>query len=219
LAAALRIAERKQAEVEEALQSQVQFLSENYKQAFEDVKKLSTVNADLLGHQNAQQKIRHIAKLKEELMKTKEDLVSVTKDRDTLRRKHLVLERDLEAYASLAQIAASTANAAVAAEGATLAKPSKAKRAVLAARGQQQQTQQSAGAGGKSKVAGLTIPKPWKQKHLHGGVPTAQKEVAGDDEESFVVESVGGNAVEEEVVEDKENAAGDVTGTAFFVGI
>jgi hypothetical protein len=58
--------------VEETLQSQVQFLSENYKQAFEDVKTLSTVNADLLGHQNAQQKIRHVAKLKEELMKTKE---------------------------------------------------------------------------------------------------------------------------------------------------
>ena len=65
-------AERKQAEVEEALQSQVEFLSKNYSQAFEDVKKLSTVNADLLGHQNAQQKIRHIAKMKEELMKLKQ---------------------------------------------------------------------------------------------------------------------------------------------------
>jgi hypothetical protein len=68
----VRTAERKQAEIEETLQAQVQFLSENYKQAFEDVKKLSSVNADLLGHQNSQQKIRHVAKLKEELVKAKE---------------------------------------------------------------------------------------------------------------------------------------------------
>ncbi|KAI8607576.1 hypothetical protein BC830DRAFT_1158446 [Chytriomyces sp. MP71] len=69
---ALAKAEERKIEVEETLSAQVKFLSQNYKTAFDDIKKLSSANADLMGHQNAQQKIHHIGKLKEELVKLKQ---------------------------------------------------------------------------------------------------------------------------------------------------
>ncbi|KAI8607826.1 hypothetical protein BC830DRAFT_1086657, partial [Chytriomyces sp. MP71] len=95
---ALAKAEARQVEVEETLSAQVTFLSQNYKAAFDDIKKLSTANADLMGHQNAQQKIHHIAKLKEELVKLKQENASITRERDALKRRNLIIERDLEAF-------------------------------------------------------------------------------------------------------------------------
>ncbi|KAJ3229277.1 hypothetical protein HDU81_005511 [Chytriomyces hyalinus] len=91
-------AEQSQAEVEETLSAHVQFLQKNYKAAFDDIKKLSSDNASLLGHQNAQQKIRHIAKLKEELVKLKQENTAITRERDMLKRRNLVIERDLESF-------------------------------------------------------------------------------------------------------------------------
>ncbi|KAJ3393032.1 hypothetical protein HDU84_002972 [Entophlyctis sp. JEL0112] len=92
----LEKSESKLSEVQETLSSQVNFLSQHYKTAFDDIKKLSTVNADLMGHQNSSQKIRHIAKLKEELMKIKQEHTQLSRERDQLRRKNLALERDVE---------------------------------------------------------------------------------------------------------------------------
>jgi hypothetical protein len=137
--------------------------------------------------------------------------VNVTKDRDSLRRKTNNLERELEAFSAVATM--TTFNTT---QG-ELSKPSKAKRAVLAARaagapGGNVEATAAAGAGGKK--AGITIPKPWKQKHLHGGAPQ-QYPRDNDAEDDGGVTEHDENDVDHE---DKENSA-NITGTSFFVGI
>ncbi|KAJ3313935.1 hypothetical protein HDU76_002504, partial [Blyttiomyces sp. JEL0837] len=69
---ALFVVEREKEEIEETLKTQVDFLQKNYREAFDNVKKLHSQNADLIGHNNAQQKIRLLSKMKEELVKLKE---------------------------------------------------------------------------------------------------------------------------------------------------
>ncbi|KAJ3023019.1 UNVERIFIED_CONTAM: hypothetical protein HDU68_008828 [Siphonaria sp. JEL0065] len=106
---ALIVAERRQAEVEGHLKAQVNFLEKNHKSTFDELKKLTSANADLMGHQNAQQKIRHIAKIKEELMKMKEEHSALIRERDSLRRKNMVMERDLESFKAVVPVIATTA--------------------------------------------------------------------------------------------------------------
>ncbi|KAJ3058453.1 hypothetical protein HDU99_006797 [Rhizoclosmatium hyalinum] len=105
---AIIVAERRQAEVEAHLKAQVDFLEKNHKAAFSQIQQLASANADLMGHQNAQQKIRHIAKMKEELIKMKEEHATLTRERDALRRKNMVMERDLEAYKAVVPVVSST---------------------------------------------------------------------------------------------------------------
>ncbi|KAJ3058653.1 hypothetical protein HDU98_005260, partial [Podochytrium sp. JEL0797] len=95
---ALIVAERKQEEIEGHLKAQVDFLEKNHKSAFSEIGKLASANADLMGHNNPQQKIRHIAKMKEDLVKTKEENKTLSRERDSLRRKNMILERDLESF-------------------------------------------------------------------------------------------------------------------------
>ncbi|KAJ3113096.1 hypothetical protein HK100_002098, partial [Physocladia obscura] len=151
--------ERKLSEVEETLSSQVDFLSEHYKAAFEDIKKLTTANADLMGHQNASQKIRHVAKMKADLMKMKEEYSTLIRERDMLRRKNIGLERDLEAYKAVVPVSSGSMHATeykysatvsangesdgTKTEGAVGRKMSRIGRTVLAARAAKQQGENS----------------------------------------------------------------------------
>jgi hypothetical protein len=68
----LHDSEKSQIEIQDALSSQLAFFSTNYKQAFEEMKRLTSINANLMGHSNSQQKIRYLDKLKEERLKYKE---------------------------------------------------------------------------------------------------------------------------------------------------
>ncbi|KAI8852952.1 hypothetical protein BC829DRAFT_414093 [Chytridium lagenaria] len=98
LHAALFESEQQKEEVENKLSEQVQFLSKNYTGVYSELKRMSVINADLVGHQNKNQKIKRFAELQEERFKLRENLTSVTNERDTLRRKCGQLERELEAY-------------------------------------------------------------------------------------------------------------------------
>ncbi|TPX36212.1 hypothetical protein SmJEL517_g01502 [Synchytrium microbalum] len=89
-------ADHRRLEIEETLRSQVQLLMSKSGLAEAEMGRLAEINADLLGHNNARQKIKHIAQLKEENVRLKKENLVLAKQRDELRRKTLVLERDVE---------------------------------------------------------------------------------------------------------------------------
>jgi hypothetical protein len=53
-------------------ESQLQLLEERGKLQSSEIKKISELNAELFGHSNSRQKIRHVAQLKEENVHLKE---------------------------------------------------------------------------------------------------------------------------------------------------
>jgi hypothetical protein len=53
-------------------ESQLQLLQERGKLQSSEIKKISELNAELFGHSNSRQKIKHVAQLKEENVHLKE---------------------------------------------------------------------------------------------------------------------------------------------------
>ncbi|KAJ3193177.1 hypothetical protein HK101_005302 [Irineochytrium annulatum] len=98
LLTAIEAAERDKADVEDTLLNQRLFLEKNYKDVLVEMNRVNKINANLIGHQNNQQKIKHFAKVKDELMKLKAENAVIVKERDQFKRRNLTLERDLEAY-------------------------------------------------------------------------------------------------------------------------
>ncbi|KAJ1650510.1 hypothetical protein IWQ61_008703, partial [Dispira simplex] len=90
--------EAAQEELANQMEHQVQFLQKNYNAAYKDMVKAQGLNAQLAGHNNLKQKIKYITQLKEENQTLKRNELILEKTRDTLRRRVMHLERDLEAY-------------------------------------------------------------------------------------------------------------------------
>lgn len=90
--------EREKAALEDERSSEVEFLKKYYKTAYDDLKKLSSDNANLAGHKNNQQKIKYVVKIREDLRVAKEMNTKLECERDRLRKRNMNLERDLEAY-------------------------------------------------------------------------------------------------------------------------
>lgn len=63
--------ERQRVEMEENHQSQLQLLKTRGQLKESEVRKLGELNAELFGHANTKQKIKHVAQLKEENVKLK----------------------------------------------------------------------------------------------------------------------------------------------------
>jgi hypothetical protein len=68
----LQEAERSLANEKESHESQVQLLKERGMLQTSEIKKISELNAELFGHSNSRQKIKHVAQLKEENVHLKE---------------------------------------------------------------------------------------------------------------------------------------------------
>ncbi|KAJ3106208.1 hypothetical protein HDU97_006841 [Phlyctochytrium planicorne] len=117
--------EHQREEVEEKLTGQVKYLSENYAGVYNDLKKMSMITADLVGHQNKHQRIKRFHTLLEDKQKIDRELTKIRNERDMLKKRNIQLERDLEAFtavppgqlgAAAAQKAASARLAAVPSE-------------------------------------------------------------------------------------------------------
>ncbi|KAJ1555058.1 hypothetical protein HK405_003356, partial [Cladochytrium tenue] len=90
--------ERSREDTESTLQLHVEYLNKNNKTVLDDLNKALSVNVDLASHKNNAQKIRYVAKLREELQYAKEQNQKLERERNVLRRRTANLERDLESY-------------------------------------------------------------------------------------------------------------------------
>ncbi|KAJ3092648.1 hypothetical protein HK102_004887 [Quaeritorhiza haematococci] len=92
---------RQRRELEEKWELKLQLATHQEALSNSELKKAIELNGDLLGHNNARQKIKHIAQLKDENVKLKKDNLAIAKIRDDLRKKLINVERELEAYKSV----------------------------------------------------------------------------------------------------------------------
>ncbi|TPX68742.1 hypothetical protein SpCBS45565_g02935 [Spizellomyces sp. 'palustris'] len=96
--------ERRRTEMEESHQSQLDLLKTRGQLKDNEVKKLGELNAELFGHANTKQKIRHVAQLKEENVKLKTDNVSLSRRCEDMKRKIMNLEREVESFRAIGAV-------------------------------------------------------------------------------------------------------------------
>ncbi|KAI9139241.1 hypothetical protein BKA69DRAFT_1086774 [Paraphysoderma sedebokerense] len=88
-------------QVTATLQHQIDTLSGVSSFAEHEASKLNELNASLLGHHNQKQRIKYVAKIKEENLSLKKENLLLSKARDQCRMKIMNLERELEAFTSI----------------------------------------------------------------------------------------------------------------------
>ncbi|KAI8918561.1 hypothetical protein DFJ77DRAFT_456075 [Powellomyces hirtus] len=93
--------QRRRTEMEDNYQLQLDLLQNRGIIKESEVKKLGELNAELFGHANAKQKIKHVAQLKEENVKLKTDNFALSRRCDEFKRKLMNLEREVESYRGL----------------------------------------------------------------------------------------------------------------------
>ncbi|KNC97441.1 uncharacterized protein SPPG_07362 [Spizellomyces punctatus DAOM BR117] len=96
--------ERRRNEMEASHQSQLDLLKTRGQLKENEVKKLGELNAELFGHANTKQKIRHVAQLKEENVKLKTDNVSLSRRCEDMKRKIMNLEREVESFRAIGAV-------------------------------------------------------------------------------------------------------------------
>ncbi|KAI9101949.1 hypothetical protein DFS34DRAFT_438054 [Phlyctochytrium arcticum] len=94
--------------MEESHRSQLELLKQRGQLKDSEVRKLGELNADLFGHANTKQKIKHVAQLKEENVKLKTDNLSLHRRCEDMKRKILNMDRELESFRSLGSLGRST---------------------------------------------------------------------------------------------------------------
>ncbi|KAJ3032963.1 hypothetical protein HDV00_006888 [Rhizophlyctis rosea] len=98
---ALQESQRTLATQEQSYASQLELLKMRGALKEDEVKKLGELNAELFGHANQKQKIRHVADLKEENLNLKKENMTLSRQRDEARRKVMNLEREIESVRAL----------------------------------------------------------------------------------------------------------------------
>ncbi|KAI8827067.1 uncharacterized protein EV422DRAFT_23956 [Fimicolochytrium jonesii] len=89
-------------DMEDSYKTQLDLLKTRGEIKESEVKRLGELNAELFGHANAKQKIKHVAQLKEENVKLKTENISLSRRCDDLKRKVMNLEREMESHRGLA---------------------------------------------------------------------------------------------------------------------
>ncbi|RUS15675.1 hypothetical protein BC937DRAFT_92147 [Endogone sp. FLAS-F59071] len=97
----LQESESRRTEIEEQLQSEVRFLMQKHSLAWDEMERVNGINAELMGHQNPRQRIKHVHKLKDENIALKKDNLALGLLRDEQRRKIMSLEREVESLRAL----------------------------------------------------------------------------------------------------------------------
>lgn len=90
--------------MKENFESQLQMLTMRGKLNDSEVKKLGELNAELFGHSNNRQKIKHVAQLKEENVNLKKANLKFSRQLDDLKRKLMTLEREVETLRSVGTV-------------------------------------------------------------------------------------------------------------------
>lgn len=78
--------------------SQLQMLGLRGKLNDSEIKKIGELNAEIFGHANNRQKIKHVTHLKEENLTLKKDVLKLTRNRDELKQKFEKLELEVQSY-------------------------------------------------------------------------------------------------------------------------
>ncbi|KAJ3296085.1 hypothetical protein HK104_001981 [Borealophlyctis nickersoniae] len=101
LKARLDESERSKRELEESYATQLDLLRMRGELKQDEVKKLGELNAELFGHANNRQKIKHVATLKEENLKLKADTLNLTRQVEQYRARVNSLQRELDSQRAL----------------------------------------------------------------------------------------------------------------------
>ncbi|KAJ3340703.1 hypothetical protein HDU91_000810, partial [Kappamyces sp. JEL0680] len=99
----IMLQEAKQAQINEKenFDMQLHLLEQRGKLQASEIKKIGDLNAELFGHSNTRQKIKHVAQLKEENVTLREQNLGLNREKDLLKRKLMNMERELESFKSV----------------------------------------------------------------------------------------------------------------------